>query len=149
MSAATFLEALGQIEEAIVTLRNQLGDEAHPQQAQLTAPPDPHPLDETIDYNPAAHLLVVGGCPLRLTPIEWDMFRAFYAEPFRVFTKRDLLMEVWDLTPQQASWKSPRTVDSHVVRLRVKLREADPSIVWLSTIWGVGYRLLMPSRAAR
>ncbi len=155
MSAATVLQALGQIEEAIGTLRSQLGDainaagvESHPQ-AQLTAPRDVHPLDDIVDYNPAAHLLVVGGSPLRVTPIEWDLFRAFYEQPFRVFTKTDLLMEVWDLKPHQAKWKSPRTVDSHVVRLRVKLREADPSVAWLSTIWGVGYRLLTPAGVTR
>jgi DNA-binding response OmpR family regulator len=59
------------------------------------------------------------------------------SEPERVFTKEQLLREVWGYM----SLGRTRTLDSHASRLRRKLRQAGagPCVV---NIWGVGYRLL-------
>jgi DNA-binding response OmpR family regulator len=58
-------------------------------------------------------------------------------DPMRVFTKEQLLREVWGFR----SLGRTRTLDSHASRLRRKLGAAKPG-VFVVNVWGVGYRLL-------
>ena len=55
-----------------------------------------------------------------------------------MFTKAELLRDVWDFRSSSRT----RTVDSHVSRLRRKLRAFDSGSELLENVWGVGYRLL-------
>ena len=64
------------------------------------------------------------------------MLRALVADPTRVFTKDELLRDVWGF----ASRGSTRTLDSHACRLRRKLGVAGDRFV--VNVWGVGYRLV-------
>src|SRR3954451_17474223 len=78
--------------------------------------------------------------PRRSLPLpakEYDLLAKLATEPERVFTKEQLLREVWGYR----SLGRTRTLDSHASRLRRKLRHAGagPCVV---NIWGVGYRLL-------
>ena len=64
------------------------------------------------------------------------MLRALAAEPSRVFTKRELLRDVWGYELAART----RTLDSHASRLRRKL---DPERGrFVVNCWGVGYRLV-------
>lgn len=81
-----------------------------------------------------------------LSAKEFALLSVLVAEPTRVFTKDELLRDVW-------AFRSPgrtRTLDSHACRLRTKLAAvgADRFVV---NIWGVGYRLVdaAPVRLAR
>ncbi len=77
------------------------------------------------------------GVPLSLTPREFDLLHFLAIHPRAVFTRDQLLAEVWDL----AFDGDPSTVTVHVRRLREKI-EADPSRPRrLITVWGRGYRL--------
>jgi len=68
---------------------------------------------------------------------EFELAAKLAADPHRVFTKEELLREVWGFR----SLGRTRTLDSHASRLRRKLcREADDRFV--VNVWGVGYRLL-------
>jgi DNA-binding response OmpR family regulator len=67
---------------------------------------------------------------------EFALLRALAAEPTRVFTKEELLRDVWGFR----SMGRTRTLDSHASRLRRKL---DPeSASYIINVWGVGYRLI-------
>jgi DNA-binding response OmpR family regulator len=79
----------------------------------------------------------VHGRTLLLPAKEHDLLAKLATEPDRVFTKEQLLREVWGYR----SLGRTRTLDSHASRLRRKLRQAGagPCVV---NIWGVGYRLL-------
>ena len=68
---------------------------------------------------------------------EFELLAWLAAEPYRVFTKEELLREVWGFRALGRT----RTLESHASRLRKKLRVAggDSFIV---NVWGVGYRLL-------
>ena len=57
-------------------------------------------------------------------------------DPTRVFTKEELLRDVWGFKTRGHS----RTLDSHAIRLRMKLR-AITDVPWITNVWGVGYRL--------
>ena len=78
----------------------------------------------------------VAGQEVRLTPKEFDLLHLLASNPRTVFTRIQLLDELWDF----AYDGDPSTVTVHVRRLREKI-EADPSEpTRLLTVWGVGYR---------
>jgi two-component system response regulator ResD len=73
---------------------------------------------------------------LTLTPKEFDLLYFLASNPGKVFTRLDLLDELWDF----AFHGDPSTVTVHIRRLREKI-EADPSDPrHIVTVWGAGYR---------
>ncbi len=86
----------------------------------------------------------VGERRVELANKEFSLLRALAAEPTRVFTKDELLRDVWGFR----SMGRTRTLDSHASRLRRKL---DPEHGrYVVNCWGVGYRLIdAPSEDAR
>ncbi len=72
-----------------------------------------------------------------LSAKEFDLLARLASEPHRVFTKEELLREVWGFRALGRT----RTLESHASRLRRKLTVAaeDRFVV---NVWGVGYRLL-------
>ena len=73
------------------------------------------------------------GRTLDLTFKEFELLRFFATHPSRVFTREQLLSEVWGYD----YFGGTRTVDVHVRRLRAKLGELDSLI---GTVRNVGYR---------
>ncbi len=88
----------------------------------------------TID--PASREVALGGDPVRLTPKEFDLLQFLAANAGVVYTRIQLLEELWDF-----AWDGdPSTVTVHIRRLREKI-EVDPSDPQrIVTVWGVGYR---------
>jgi len=78
--------------------------------------------------------VTVAGHAVELASKEYDLLLALAPEPSRVFTKAELLRDVWGFRSGSAR---TRTLDSHACRLRRKL--GDPFVV---NVWGVGYRLV-------
>jgi len=82
-----------------------------------------------------AHEVRVRGERVTLTSREFDLLLWFVMHPRKVFTREELMQEVWGY-----SFGDKSTVTVHVRRLREKLEldPANPS--WIKTIWSVGYR---------
>jgi len=80
----------------------------------------------------------VAGAHITLAQKEYALLVKLAAEPRRVFTKHELLRDVWNYRAEART----RTLDSHASRLRRKLRAVDPATPWVDNVWGVGYRLL-------
>jgi DNA-binding response OmpR family regulator len=80
----------------------------------------------------------VGGTAVRLSGREFELACKLASEPTRVFTKSELLRDVWGI---RGTGIRTRTVDSHASRLRRKLQAAGAEDVVVND-WGVGYRLL-------
>jgi two-component system, OmpR family, response regulator ResD len=77
-----------------------------------------------------------GGEVVNLTPREFDLLYLMASQPGRVFSRVQLLEELWDF----AFDGDPSTITVHMRRLREKI-EPDPSRPsHLSTVWGAGYR---------
>jgi DNA-binding response OmpR family regulator len=86
--------------------------------------------------DPARRSVRVGDREVALANKEFTLLRALASDPQRVFTKEELLRDVWGFK----SMGRTRTLDSHASRLRRKL---DPqSARYVVNCWGVGYRLL-------
>jgi DNA-binding response OmpR family regulator len=88
-----------------------------------------------------AHL---NGAALDLTPREFDLLYFFIKHPEKVFSRLDLLNQVWGY--QHDGYE--HTVNTHINRLRAKI-ETDPAEpVRILTVWGKGYRYASASEAA-
>ena len=80
--------------------------------------------------------VAVEGREVRLTAREFDLLAHFASHPGRVFTRGQLLDQVWGYGHEGYE----HTVNSHINRLRAKI-ERDPSDPrYIVTVWGVGYR---------
>ena len=74
---------------------------------------------------------------IRLSAKEFDLLARLASEPHRVFTKEELLREVWGFRALGRT----RTLESHASRLRRKLCVTESDRFGVH-VWGVGYRLL-------
>ena len=72
-----------------------------------------------------------------LSAKEFELVAKLASEPYRVFTKEELLREVWGYR----SLGRTRTLESHASRVRKKLCLA-PDDRFVVNVWGVGYRML-------
>jgi len=80
----------------------------------------------------------VDGRRVVLAQKEYELLLCLARAPERVFTKAELLQQIWDYR----SIGRTRTLDSHASRVRRKLREAGATVELVDNVWGVGYRLL-------
>jgi DNA-binding response OmpR family regulator len=86
--------------------------------------------------DPSRREVRVGDRVVSLANKEFSLLRMLVADPTRVFTKEELLRDVWGFR----SMGRTRTLDSHASRLRRKLDPRDGRYV--INVWGVGYRLI-------
>jgi DNA-binding response OmpR family regulator len=88
--------------------------------------------------DPLSREVMLDGARIELSAKEFALLRTLAAEPTRVFTKEQLLRDVWGFQLMG----STRTLDSHASRLRRKLMPSGRR--WIVNVWGVGYRLTDP-----
>ncbi len=84
--------------------------------------------------DPVRHRVFLDGDELQLRPLEFKLIQLLLEHPGRVFTRAQLLEEVWGITGDPSS----RTVDTHVRRLRERLGAYGEAV---ETVHGFGYRL--------
>jgi two-component system response regulator MtrA len=85
-----------------------------------------------------ARTVTRAGAPVKLTHLELELLVFFIRNPHRVFSRDELVREVWGLTHAGQA----RTVDNFVAQLRAKL-EADPDRpTCFVTVRGTGYRFV-------
>ena len=85
----------------------------------------------------AARQVHLGGAPVALTRIEFDLLAALAAHPQLVLSRRQLVEMVWD-----THWTGDaHLVDVHIGRIRKKLGDEVTSPRFIHTIRGVGYRM--------
>ena len=87
--------------------------------------------------DPTTREVTVDGDGVDLTPKEFDLLYTLARSPRQVFSRRQLLSQVWDSAPE---YQDSATVTVHVGRLRQKLEDNPDNPRWITTVWGVGYR---------
>lgn len=86
--------------------------------------------------DPVRHRVTVGERVVPLSKKEFALLRALAVNPTRVYTKEELLKDIWAYKGNSKT----RTLDSHASRLRRKL---DPEGGrFIVNCWGIGYRLI-------
>lgn len=88
---------------------------------------------EGLKVNFDSRNVTVNGEPIALTPKEYEVLAFFVQNPGRVFSRRQLLDEVWGYD----FYGDTRTVDTHIKMLRESLGKYRNFIV---TVWGTGYK---------
>ncbi|MBX3204676.1 MAG: winged helix-turn-helix domain-containing protein [Labilithrix sp.] len=91
-----------------------------------------------LELDPVRHRVTVDGGELGLRPLEYKLLAIFIEHPGRVYSRTELLQEVWGISPDT----NTRTVDTHIRRLRERLDAYSEAI---ETVHGFGYRLRDPS----
>lgn len=84
------------------------------------------------------HIVTANGVRVTLTLKEYEMLKLFLSHPGLVFTRDQLLSEIWGMDYDGET----RTVDVHIRTLRQKLGACGACI---ETVRGVGYRMEVPS----
>lgn len=90
---------------------------------------------EHLKIDESTREIILYGQPLAdLTPKEFDLLYTLASSPRRVFSREQLLEQVWEYE----YFGDERTVDAHIKKLRQKLLKNGPQII--QTVWGVGYK---------
>lgn len=88
----------------------------------------------SLELNGKEHTVFADGQQVSLTLKEYELLRLFMSQPRRVFTREQLLMQVWEADFAGET----RTVDVHIGTLRTKLGKCGE---YLETVRGVGYKI--------
>ncbi len=95
-----------------------------------------------VSVDDATYTAKLGGRALDLTFKEFELLKYLAQHPGRVFTRDQLLQEVWGYD----YFGGTRTVDVHVRRLRAKLGPEHEQLI--GTVRNVGYRFVLPPKEA-
>ena len=90
-----------------------------------------HPPDQLL-----TRTVLHGDSEIELTAKEFDLFWYFASHPGRVFTRSQLLDQVWGYGHDGYE----HTVNSHINRLRSKIEDDPANPEFILTVWGVGYK---------
>jgi DNA-binding response OmpR family regulator len=101
------------------------------------ASPEPAADAGPLVLDTAAREITVDGSPVELTAREFDLLAFLVAHPRQVFSRAQLLAQVW----RSEGWQSEATVTEHVHRLRQKLGLDPAARPRIRTVRGVGYQL--------
>jgi two-component system, OmpR family, response regulator MtrA len=114
--------------ELVARIKTQLRRNSRDVSSQLTLG------DLNIDL--VEHSVTRAGRAIALTRLEFDLLVALAKEPGRVFTRDELLREVWDYRHSADT----RLVNVHVQRLRSKIEHDPDNPTLVVTVRGVGYK---------
>jgi two-component system response regulator MtrA len=94
-----------------------------------------------VRLDPAQRRVFVNDAEVTLTATEFDLLAYLMRRPGRVFSREQLISEVWGYS----SFAANRTVDVHIAQVRAKLGTASP----IRTVRGVGYAVDEPRSPSR
>jgi DNA-binding response OmpR family regulator len=92
---------------------------------------------DELEINPDAREVRVNGRKIELTAKEFELLVFLARSPRRVFTRGQLLAQVWD---SSSEWQDANTVTEHVRRIRRKIEPKPGQPRWIVTVRGAGYR---------
>jgi DNA-binding response OmpR family regulator len=92
---------------------------------------------DELEIDPDAREVRVFGRNIELTAKEFELLVFLARSPRRVFTRGQLLAQVWD---SSSEWQDANTVTEHVRRIRRKIEPRPGQPRWIVTVRGAGYR---------
>ncbi|MBE9523672.1 MAG: response regulator transcription factor [Chloroflexi bacterium] len=92
----------------------------------------------TLSIDPVARNVEIESQSIALTAKEFDLLWHFAQHPQQVFTRSQLLTQVWG----DKLYTDPSTVTVHIRRLREKIEINASQPDHIQTVWGVGYKFL-------
>jgi two-component system, OmpR family, phosphate regulon response regulator PhoB len=92
---------------------------------------------EGLDVDVQTREVRISGDKVEMTAKEFDLLAFLAGSPRQVFTREQLLQQVWG---SSSDWQSDATITEHVRRLRRKIEKDPDRPRWITTVRGVGYR---------
>ncbi len=86
--------------------------------------------------NTRTHTLEKAGQRIRLTQVEYAIMKLFMQNPGKAISREDILAHVWGREYEGEL----KIVDVNIRRLRLKIEEDAQNPVFISTVWGYGYK---------
>ncbi len=86
--------------------------------------------------NTRNHTLEKNGTKIRLTQVEYAIVKLFMQNPGRPLSREDILAAVWGREYEG----DLKIVDVNIRRLRVKIEDDANNPIYISTVWGLGYK---------
>lgn len=80
-----------------------------------------------------------------LTSVEFQLFKPLYKQPGRIFTREQLMQNMYS----DQRIVNCRTIDSHIKKLRKKLVDVSQGEEMIQSVYGAGYRFVLPSSNAK
>ena len=93
----------------------------------------------TLSIDSDTREVTVGDTAVHLTRKEFDILRLLAGNPRVVFTREQVMQQVWG---GDYEYQDVRTVDTHVKRVRRKLTDAGCFNCTIEAVWGTGYRFV-------
>lgn len=112
---------------AVLRRYSRKSEEKTPSDVKIVKYPD-------LTINLTNYSVTYMGRPLEMPPKELELFYCLASSPNRVFTREQLLDQIWGYDYVGDT----RTVDVHIKRIREKTD--DPHEWKIATIWGIGYK---------
>ncbi|MBA0036494.1 response regulator transcription factor [Pantoea sp. BIGb0393] len=97
---------------------------------------------DALMIDPVAREVWLENKPITLTPREFDLLYHFAKHPGKVFSRLNLLNQVWDY--QHDGYE--HTVNTHINRLRLKIEDNPAEPHYILTVWGKGYKFSLPAK---
>ncbi|MFB9356478.1 response regulator transcription factor [Actinoplanes nipponensis] len=91
-----------------------------------------------LTVDPVRHEISLAGSIIECTPAEFRLLAALAREPYRVFTRRQLLAQAYGAD----GFITERTIDVHMMKLRRKVEKDPARPRYLLTVYGVGYKIV-------
>lgn len=100
-------------------------------------PNEAEPVHPEFEHREAQRTILHAGAALDLTRAEYALMATFLAQPGRVFTRRQLIEQIWSSNHPS----DDRAIDTHIKTLRAKLKSLNPHKEFIVTHRGFGYSL--------
>ncbi|MEG2831059.1 MAG: response regulator transcription factor, partial [Edwardsiella sp. (in: enterobacteria)] len=97
---------------------------------------------DDLSIDPLARDVQLNRHPVELTPREFDLLYFFARHPDTVFSRLDLLKQVWGYEHEGYE----HTVNTHINRLRLKIEDNPAEPNFIRTVWGKGYKFTVQPR---
>lgn len=111
-------------------LNNQAGLDEQTAETEITF--------EELTIKEASHQVFIDGKPVELTAREFDLFLYMAQHKQQVFSRSQLLDAIWGYSHEGYE----HTINTHINRLRKKLKRSDNKPDFIQTVWAVGYKFL-------
>lgn len=95
--------------------------------------------------DPISREVMLNQQPVELTPREFDLLYFFAKSPGKVFSRLNLLNQVWGYEHEGYE----HTVNTHINRLRIKIEVNPAEPQRILTVWGKGYKFIAEAPDAR
>lgn len=98
--------------------------------------------DERFLLDPDTATATIEGCEVSLTLVELELLKVLSGRPGNIFSRAQLMGRIY---PDNRV-VSDRTIDSHIKKLRQRLRSISGDVEYVHSVYGIGYKFELPAR---